>query len=284
MLHVKPNESRPATSRAWGWGLEGRIPPRVESRYLQIGDAQLHYQVAGQGAPVVLLHGLSGSTRWWARNVPALARHFRVYLIDLIGFGASRAASRFALHEAASHLTCWMDYLGIERASLVGHSMGGFIAADLAAQAPQRVERLVLVDAAALPLPRGRWQQARGLLQGLWRLPVSFLPVLFTDAHRAGPVTILRAAQELLRADIQGKLARVVVPTLLVWGEGDALVPVELGERLASALPRAELVVLPGAGHNPMWDRPDAFNRLVLDFLKRPAPPATTSRAARTAA
>ena len=241
--------------------------PRLESRYLQIGDASIHYQVAGSGAPLVLLHGLSGSTRWWARNVPSLERQFRVHVVDLVGFGASHAASRFALRESANHLTRWMDHVGLHRASLIGHSMGGFIAADLAAETPARVDRLVLVDAVALPVERTRWRQALGLLHGLWRLPLGFLPILFADAHRAGPTTILRAARELLTADIQTKLNHIAAPTLLVWGEGDAIVPVELGERLAQTLPSARLVVLPGAGHNPMWDRAEDFNRVVLDFL-----------------
>jgi pimeloyl-ACP methyl ester carboxylesterase len=254
--------------RPSGDSVKRRNPPAPQSRYLQMGEVTVHYQVTGDGPPVVMIHGLSGSTRWWARNVPALARHFQVHVVDLVGFGGSRAPSRFVLHEAASHLIRWMDHLGLDRASIVGHSMGGFIAADLAAEAPARVERLVLVDAVALPLERTRWQQALGLAHGLWRLPVSFLPILFTDVHRAGPVTILQAARELLSADIQAKLARVTAPTLLVWGARDEIVPVQLGERLAHVLPSARLVVLAGAGHNPMWDRADDFNRAVLDFLE----------------
>jgi pimeloyl-ACP methyl ester carboxylesterase len=264
--------------------VKGAAAPRLESRYLQMGDVSIHYQVAGHGPPLVLLHGLSGSTRWWARNVPTLAQHFHLHLVDLIGFGSSRGASRFVLREAASHLTRWMDHLDLDRASLIGHSMGGYIAADLAAAAPARIDRLVLVDAVALPLPRTRWHQAIGLFRGLWRLPVDFLPVLVADAHRAGPATILRAAHELLTADIQAKLSQVAAPTLLVWGEGDAVVPVELGARLARALPCARLVVVPGAGHNPMWDRADVFNHLVLDFLTAESAPPSEARAAQPAA
>src|SRR5262245_44334445 len=123
----------------------------IEHRRAQVGPAVIHYQVAGAGEPLVLVHGLSGSSRWWGRNIGALARHFQVYMIDLIGFGASRNRHPFVLAEAAGHLIRWMDQLGIARASFVGHSMGGFISAELAADAPARVERLVLVDAAAMP-------------------------------------------------------------------------------------------------------------------------------------
>jgi pimeloyl-ACP methyl ester carboxylesterase len=256
----------------------------AEAGFLEIGGGAIHYQVAGQGNPLVLVHGLSGSTRWWARNVQPLAQHFRVYVVDLIGFGSSRAAGPFMLREAAGQLLRWMDGLDLARASVIGHSMGGFIAAELAADATERVDRLVLVDAVALPLGRTRWQQAVGLAHGLWRLPVGFLPILLTDAGRAGPRTIARATRELLTADIQDKLAHVTAPTLLVWGEYDAIVPPEIGERLMRALPGARLLVFGGAGHNPMWDRADAFNQAILEFLTTDAPIRQTATGAQSAA
>jgi len=240
---------------------------RTEPQRLRIGEIPISYQVVGSGKPVVLVHGLSGSSRWWARNVGALAQRFRVHIVDLIGFGSSRDGHNFVLSEAADYLARWVDRLEIERASLIGHSMGGFISADLAANHPERVERLVLVNAVALPFGRNHAQHLVGLLQGLRRLPVGFLPILFTDAARAGPITILKAARELLTTDIRGQLARIHAPTLVLWGANDAIVPLELGQRLADALPNAGLVVIEDAGHNPMWDRAEAFNRVVLDFL-----------------
>ncbi len=239
----------------------------VERRYYQSGSACIYYQVVGAGPPLVLVHGLSGSTRWWARNVEPLARRFRVYIIDLIGFGSSRDGEPFVLSRASEHLAGWIDHLGIERASIVGHSMGGFISADLAADHPDRVDRLVLVAAAALPFGRGYLQHSLGLVRGLRHLPLSFLPILFTDAYRAGPGTIWKAARELLSTDIRPKLARIEAPSLLVWGANDAIVPLDIGRRLQRSLRNARLVTLEGAGHTPMWDQPHEFNRLVLDFL-----------------
>jgi pimeloyl-ACP methyl ester carboxylesterase len=215
----------------------------------------------------VLVHGLSASGRWWSRNVPALTERFRVYVVDLIGFGRSRGAGAFALAEAAAQLVEWMGSVGIGRTSIVGHSMGGLIAAELAADFPERVERLVLVDAATFFPPPTYRQQAFGLLRWLRYAPLGFLPVLAEDAWRAGLVTLARAARELLATDLGPKLERVRAPTLLIWGEHDTLVPPEVGERLRDRLPGAELAVIPGAAHNPMWDRPAAFNRLVLEFL-----------------
>lgn len=250
-----------------------RVPREVvtiERRQIEAGTACISYQVAGVGKPVILVHGLSGSGRWWAKNITPLAQQFRTYAVDLIRFGGSRGLQEFVLDEAARSITRWMDQLGIARASIIGHSMGGFIAADLAADFPDRVERLVLVDAAVLPFNRVLWQHALGLVQALWRLPLSFLSVLVTDAYRSGPVTIWNAARQLLTADIRPKLAQIQVPTLLVWGEHDALVPLELAEQIRGYVPHAELTVVRSAGHNPMWDRPDEFNRLVADFLRTP--------------
>jgi pimeloyl-ACP methyl ester carboxylesterase len=238
----------------------------LEKACAQVGTSRIYYQVGGTGKPVVLVHGLSGSTRWWGKNVAPLARQFRVYVVDLIGFGHNRG-QHFVLSEAAELLVRWMDQIGIDRASLVGHSMGGHVAADLTDTFPDRVDRLVLVNAATLPFGRTYIQNAFDLVQALRYMPISFLPILVTDAFRAGPVTILKAAREILATDMSARLSDVRVPALVVWGENDKLISLETGEKLAQSLPNAKLVVIPGAGHNPMWDRPDLFNRAVINFL-----------------
>jgi pimeloyl-ACP methyl ester carboxylesterase len=241
--------------------------PQLERRRAKVGPATIAYEVAGSGPPVVLVHGLSGSSRWWSRNIGALAPHRRVYVVDLIGFGASRARQPFALAEAAGQLTQWMDQLELERASLVGHSMGGLIAAELAADAPERVDRLVLVDPAALPLDENLVTHAISLLRELRYISPSFLPVLIADALRAGPLTLWRAITALMMADLRPKLAQIRARTLAIWGEHDALVPIAFARQLAQYLRYEELVVIKGAGHVPMWDRPKAFNRVLTEFL-----------------
>nr|PZN30478.1 MAG: alpha/beta hydrolase [Chloroflexota bacterium] len=243
----------------------------MEQRWTHVGAARIAYQIAGDGPPLVLIHGLSGSARWWRRNVLALAEGFRVYTVDLIGFGGSRGRQAFVLDEAAAHLARWSEQLGIGRASFAGHSMGGFIAADLAAGFPDLVDRLVLVDAAALPIGRGYAQHALGLAGALRFSRPSFLPVLVGDALRAGLWTVVAAARQLLASDLTVRLSDIRAPTLLVWGERDRLVPVEVGRRLQEALPGSRLEIIARAGHNPMWDRPEEFNRLVLEFLSAPA-------------
>jgi len=239
----------------------------VERRWVDLDGARLHYQRAGAGTPVLLIHGLSASSRWWERNIAALAERFEVYVIDLFGFGRSRRQQRFVLNEAAALLVHWMDALGIERAHIVGHSMGGFIAVQLAAGFPERVSRLVLVDA-AVPLPRqSPLRHATRLGRELRATPPRFLPLLATDALRAGPWTILTAAEQLLTADIEPELAGIRAPVLLIWGERDTLVPTTVADKLVELLPDARLVMISGAGHTPMWERAAEFNNAVIAFL-----------------
>ena len=108
----------------------------------------LAYEVAGSGPPLILLHGLSGSGRWWGRNVPAFADSFRTYTVDLPGFGQSRGVRWSRLDDIADRLADWLVDEGLSQAHIAGHSLGGAVAARLAARHPDRIDRLVLVDAA----------------------------------------------------------------------------------------------------------------------------------------
>ena len=241
---------------------------RIDRRVVQMGAARVSYRVAGRGRPVVLIHGLGGSGRWWDRNIAGLATRFQVHVIDLVGFGESRGRrTRVAVADAAALVAAWMDSAGLERAAMVGHSMGGLIAADLAAGMPGRVERLVLVAAAVFFSPASLPSRAIGLARAVRYTSPTILPLLAVDAYRAGPRTVWAAARELLATGAEGMLGRVAAPTLVVWGEHDTVVPLATGERIARLLPQAELAVIPRAGHNPMWDRPLEFNRLVMTFL-----------------
>ncbi len=239
----------------------------IEQQRITVGGVPIFYQVAGQGLPLVLVHGLSGSGRWWRHNILPLARQFQVYVIDLIGFGRSRGRYPFVLTEAAGYLVAWMDAVGIEQAGIIGHSMGGFITAELAADCPQRISRMVLIAPALMPRELSSLAHAAGLFRVFRHLPPGFLPILFTDALRAGPVTLCKAARELLATDLWPRLQDLATPTLLVWGEHDTLVPLSVAGQLRHCLRDTRLVVIPSAGHNPMWDRPRLFNQTVLPFL-----------------
>jgi pimeloyl-ACP methyl ester carboxylesterase len=210
---------------------------------------------------VVLVHGLGGSSRWWARNVKALARRHELHLVDLAGCGLS--SGRFALSCAAEQLATWMHATGLSQASIIGHSMGGYVAVCLAAKHPTLVNRLVLVDAAlSVEEPAQRQPGALRL-----PLPLSVIPLALNDTVRIGFPAMFGAMRELTTTDMGPTLAQVLADTLLVWGENDGAVPLWMARAVARRLPSAILAVISDAGHVPMWEQPDAFNHTVLSFL-----------------
>jgi pimeloyl-ACP methyl ester carboxylesterase len=160
-----------------------------------------------------------------------------------------------------------MDSAGIERAAICGHSLGGLVAVLLAATAPDRVERLILVDAALLAFDPGLRNRAHGLARSIRRLSPVIAPLIVGDALRSGPFAFAGATRELLLAGVPTALAGIRTPTLVIWGEHDTVVPRSVGEAIVQRIPHARLAVIPDAAHNPMWEQPEAFNRLVLDFL-----------------
>ena len=241
----------------------------ISEREVRVSGYQIRYEVAGEeGEPVVLVHGLSGSTRWWAPNVPALARRHRVYLVDLPGFGAMRRERRrFALAGAAAWLHGWMEAVGLEGAHLVGHSMGGYISIRLAARWPEAVRRLVLVTPAVLPEGGSMLGYLFPLLGAARYARPSFLPVLVRDALRMGPATLLLASRDLLAGGAREDLRRIAAPTLMIWGENDTLVPPAIGDLLRAEIPDSRLLVLKGAAHVPMFDSPEDLDAALLAFL-----------------
>ncbi len=238
-------------------------------RVARVAGTDVHYRVAGQGEPVVLVHGLSGSTHWWIRNLPALAGSYTVYLVDLPGFGAmSRAPDQLMLSEMAAWLLQWMDAVHLERIRLIGHSMGGAIAVQCAAQRPGAITQLVLAAPAAIPVGHPTLlSYVPPLVEAVKAMTPSFLPILAYDALRAGPRTLLRMSRDLLTHDLRDELRQITAPTLLIWGRRDSLVPPSLGHMMRQELAHAELHILDRAGHVLMYDRPETFNKTVLAFF-----------------
>ncbi len=259
----------------------------ADAHTVHVDGTAVRYRVAGEGPPVVLVHGLSGSHRWWRRNIPALAASHRVIAVNLPGFGALMRRARFDLHEAPTLLRAFMAEVGLQRASLVGHSMGGALCARTAARHPAAVERLLLVAPAGLPVARGRLRHVAPLLRTSRHLRPRFGATVAADALRAGPATLWRAGSMLLTQDVRDDLARVTAPALVVWGDRDALVDPAGAEVFAAAIPGARVLMLADTGHVPMVERPGEFNDAALRFLAgepvgEAYPPASTGQAAST--
>jgi pimeloyl-ACP methyl ester carboxylesterase len=210
--------------------------------------------VTSHRTPVVLVHGLSGSADWWRPIVPRLEGEREVRVIDL--------PQHLPLEAAAGWLAEQLD----TRVDLVGHSMGGLIAARLAADRPSLVRRLVLIAPAGVS-PGSRARHVVPLLRALRHTSPRLFPLLARDALRAGPWTLWRAAGEVLEADIRAHLADIEAPTLVLWGGRDALLPPSLGEIVRSEIAGARLVVLEHAGHVPMAEASDEVSRALAEFL-----------------
>ncbi|HEV2974028.1 MAG TPA: alpha/beta fold hydrolase [Solirubrobacteraceae bacterium] len=257
---------------------------------------------AGATQPLVFVHGLSGSWPNWLEQLPAFASERRVVTLDLPGFGHSPMPQRtISIAGYARMLDRLLGELGIDAAAVVGNSMGGFIAAELAIAFPQRVERLVLVSAAGLStynhrgsltvLPAMRRLERILMASGAWtasksdvvvrraRLRDAALGVVVRHPDRlhaalaaeqlrgAGKPGFIQGLEAVIDYDIRDRLGEIACPTLIVWGERDRLISVRDADVFAELIPNSRAVVFGDTGHMAMLERPDAFNALLEEFL-----------------
>jgi pimeloyl-ACP methyl ester carboxylesterase len=237
---------------------------------MRVDGRLVRFRAVGDGPPVLLVHGLGGSPRWWTRTTRSLAEAHRVILPELPGFGLGLplgGGAPFRLAEAPDILRELIDRLAIGRAGLVGHSLGALACAGVAARAPEVVHRLVLIAPPVRTAGAGLLGNALPAVRTLLGLPLAAAVTVATDIASRSPLALLRAAGELLVTEHARELARVLVPTLLLWGSRDVLVPASGAAELAELVPGAQLRLIPGAGHVPMLDRPDDLTRELRDFL-----------------
>jgi pimeloyl-ACP methyl ester carboxylesterase len=262
-------------------------------RFVSVDGVCTHYRVQGQGPALVLVHGLGMSHLSWSAVVAPLAEHFTVYTLDLPGFGYSDKPPGYAsARREAVFLDRFLATLGIARATVVGHSMGGTVALWLAAEHPSRADRLVLVDVAeigdeatvfrvlAVPilgellLKTTTPATMRLLLAGAYVHKEVMTPELartyarFMRTPGAQRALIEHArSYDADRAALRPRLARVTAPALIVWTDGDPFFPLAVAHELLGALPSARLEVIQDAGHLPQEERPAEFTRTLLAWL-----------------
>ncbi len=248
---------------------------------VRVNDLDTYCTISGEGKPVVLLHGWGASSESLQDVAKALADRFRVFAIDLPGFGwTSPPPGVWGTREYAAHVETFMERAGIASASLLGHSFGGRIALALAALHPQRVRSLVLVASAGIRPKRGvdyylkigaAKLAKRVLLLPIWgRLGERVASAVYrrvgsSDYQSAGPMraTLVKVVNE----DLRDLLPSVRVPTLIVWGDRDREVPRSSMELMAKGIQGSRLEIMEGAGHFPFRDMSDGFAKLVRDFL-----------------
>jgi 2-hydroxy-6-oxonona-2,4-dienedioate hydrolase len=259
----------------------GLPPEKVASVFGQ----NIRYFEAGQGPVVILLHGLGAVKEVWMPTFAALAPKHRVYTIDQIGFGHSdKPLLDYKTATFVDFLHEFMQAQHISKATLVGNSLGGWIALDFAVQYPALVDKLVLVDSAGLPWMRSSATVdlnpssiagTRSLLESLFydkkMVTDDFVRQVFTDHMRNNDsYTIQRTLAGFASAQFEdGNLASMRVPTLVVWGRQDELIPLAAGEKLRDGISGAKLVVLEHCGHVPQIEMPADFNHALMGFLEK---------------
>ena len=266
----------------------------------EVDGRRLNYVDIGSGpdTPVILVHGLGGQWQNWLENIPRIAQERRVIAPDLPGFGVSEAPrEEISISGYARCVETLRERLGLDQVNMVGNSMGGFIAAEVAIQFAAGVERLVLVSAAGLTGPNvyrapvltagrvaavltaataarhramARRPVARHLALALVaRHPARLRPDiawegLMKGAGKPGFDDALRACLEY---DFRDRLPEISCPTLIVWGEKDAVLPLRDAHEFERLIPDSRKVVMADTGHVPQIERPAAFNQVVLDFV-----------------
>ena len=257
----------------------------LESRWVSADGVRIHARVSTNPVPddrtkVVLVHGQVVSSRYMIPTAEYLAPHHPVYAPDLPGFGLSEKPTyTLRIPELADALAAWMEASGLNRAALVANSLGCQIVANFAGRYPDRVSHAVLqgptTDPSARTLSRQIW---RWLINGT-REPPGLTKVLIRDYRDAG----LRRAIDSIRFNLMGdrieeNLPLVEVPTLVVRGEKDTIVPQRWAEEATRLLPSGRLVVIPGVAHTINYSAPREFTRVIRTFLGQDAPvPGATS-------
>jgi len=287
------------------WGCVGTLeldqvrPDGPTHRYFEVDGIRYHVEISGTGPPIILLHGFGGSTYSWRHVAPSLAESYRVIGVDLVGFGYTDRpveASPYRRDEQVRRLVGLLDSLGEREATWIGHSYGGGIALALAAQHPERVRSLIVVDSVGpnYPIERRRpiarsqalsfayirgfglrkWFVAR-VLRDIVHDEESVTPQVVEEyrerlrisgatrafRHLSSPATEEEANKIIDLADISA-------PSLVIWGEHDPLMSTEVGQKGVEKMPNARpLIVIESTGHAPMEEEPARVANHILRFL-----------------
>ena len=274
---------------------------RQHQRWTRIDGRAVNYVEIGEGPPVLFVHGLAGCWQNWLENICDFARDHRAIAVDLPGFGHSEMPrEKISISGYGEFVDAFMEQVGMEEATIVGNSMGGFIGAECAISHPHRVERLVLVSAAGISIEHARnepllklmyageaiaqWFTARivgrstelagrprGRQSIMWYITphaARLDPEFVTEQARgAGKPGFLPALDALTDYGIRDRLDDIECPTLIVWGEKDLLVPVKDAYVFDELVPDSRLIVYDDVGHCAMFEVPERFNADVRAFL-----------------
>jgi len=259
--------------------------------YAKINGVNIYYEVHGEGEPVIMLNGILGSTRSWAPQLPALINNgFKVILMDFRGqWNSDKPRIRYTMEMHADDVRGLLDFLKIDKVHVVGISYGGEVGMIFAIKYPERVKSLVVTCS----IPRAdryarliadKWMMAARLRSGKflfltmvtdiyspqfinehWDFIEKTIPA-FEEVDFDAFIELLKSFMEL---DIEDKLHLIKAPTLIVTASNDRTKPDIYSKRMKERIPNSELVVIENAGHIVNWEKPEEYNRIIIDFLKR---------------
>ncbi|MEF3273208.1 MAG: alpha/beta hydrolase [Chloroflexus sp.] len=265
-----------------------------------IDNQRVHYEVFGRGRPVVFLHGWLGSWRYWYTTMEVVSRHFRTYSFDFWGFGESRTNDMPTIQGYSNQVIRFLDAMGIERAALVGHSMGGMVALKTALEHPERVTRVVTVGAPIngnslswmlklvdRPFFAEFFARRPWLRCSLFRFFFGDsldpeVDEVLEDSTKSTADTIRAAIHSMWRTDLTPMLGHLRVPALIVHGARDDIVnPNQL--QLFTYVTMAQVVRMEHSRHFPFVDESERFHQILLTFLQQPDLITSTPKSAITA-
>ena len=258
----------------------------IESKKIKVGDLDIHYLSGGQGDPLLVVHGGGDGARAWRRNLEALTENYTVYVPDLPGYGHSQPinGNDYYIPELAEFVHEFSRSLGLESFHLMGHSMGGGNALHYALKFPHKVKKLVLVSSMCLGKEIALWVRivsipaicraiGKGTIAVLravkWVLGKLFatvefvIPISVTSIHLGSSLTTLKAQATVLL----NRLSEIVVPTLVVWGAKDPILPVEQAYTAAELIPDCQVMVFEDCGHSVYRDKIKEFSQTLTKFL-----------------
>jgi pimeloyl-ACP methyl ester carboxylesterase len=268
------------------------------------GAEAVNYAEIGEGEPILFVHGIAGCWRNWLENLPYFGRGYRAIALDLPGFGDSPMPTwDISMPNYGRLIHDFCERLGIDRvAALVGNSMGGFISTEAVIQRPERFDRLVLISAAGVSF--AEWQgktfqaagrivkaaipflsgERRAFLTRAWGRKVVFGRII-RNPNRLRPELLAEQVRPGLQApgfsdalatiwgyDTRARLPEIEIPTLVVWGLNDQIVPIEAALGYHRLIPRSRLEIFERTGHLPQLERPVRFNPLVEEFIESSRP------------
>ena len=256
----------------------------IQSKTIKVNGLDVHYYTAGNGEPLVVIHGGGGDARTWNLNIAELADKFTIYAPDLPGYGGSEPlGDSYYIPELADFVEEFADSLGLKQFYLVGHSLGGGVALNFALKFPDKIKKLVLISSLCLGSEIAFWIRLfsiPALVKSIGKVFMALLKGIKWVAEQLNPAKVFMVLSPAVmtvggnistfhqqRLVLEPRLPEVKMPTLLVWGARDPVVPVMQAYRAAKAIPDCRVEVFMKRGHNVHRDELKKFSSILTGFL-----------------